>query len=276
MSLLSLIKTHNFNISNILLHVILIASFITIMFFTYGVNVEKNVFREQIDIFIKENVNGIKYLFPDLAEKLKNIVKDLKFQNLDEKDKIVADSNKKILMNVITILIICVIIIVIIIGVIYKFITPDAQKDGYLKKLLINNISALIVVAIVYILFITFYIGTYQSVDNNVIRKNAIDAIINVVNNKTIDIDTLPLSITDILKKISSVKSDNILDIVNTPISQPITKQLFNNQPTLNQPTLNQPTLNQPTLNQPTQPTVNRFLMNKASDIFQQNDPNLL
>ena len=51
-------------ISNILLQVALISSFIILIFFTYGVKLEKNILDRQIK-FVVNKIKPVKDLFPD-------------------------------------------------------------------------------------------------------------------------------------------------------------------------------------------------------------------
>jgi hypothetical protein len=264
MTVKEFIKTYNFNIVNILLHVILIASFITILFFTYGVYIEKKVFEKQIDIFVEENLNSVKYLFPNLADKLKEKVKTLKFQNFDLEDKLVEENNNKIYKSAMYALTISIVVIAILIVLIYKFITPDEEKNGYIKKLLLYNVAAILVVGVTEIAFLTYFVGNYQSIDNNMIRKGAVDTIKNTMGYKISNITDNTMN--DLLK-LSSTTKQQIQQIqqISQQIQQPQGQQQVQQQV--------QQQAQQP---QSIKNILNMSNMPNSVNLFQQNDPNLL
>jgi hypothetical protein len=185
----SLIK-HNFTISNIIVHVIVIAVFIVTLFFTYGIYIEKKVFKKQIDIFVNDNLEEIKILLPDIADGIKNKVNDIEFQDLSKKDKIVADSNDKILKSATKVILGGIGVALVLVILIYIFFTPQENKVGllsnpnsFVRMLLKYNIASVIFIGITEIIFLTVYGSDYQYIDNNKIKKGALVTLENVLSN---------------------------------------------------------------------------------------------
>ena len=54
-----------FQISNIIMHIILISVFLGVFFFTYGTYLEKQIFKSQIEYLIDDSFGSLKVLLPE-------------------------------------------------------------------------------------------------------------------------------------------------------------------------------------------------------------------
>ena len=167
---------------NILIHVGIMALFLTIFFFTIAQYFEKKIIEDQIDFVIDDFVgNSLK----PVPETTKNEIKkkiDSAFdkQDLSKADESVRKENKKIstkawifvgaLLGIIS-------VIVLIFGYIYRW-------DRYYLKFLFNSaLISLIFVAITETLFMFLIAQNYLSADPNKIKLNILETSVSGLNN---------------------------------------------------------------------------------------------
>ena len=207
------IDKHNFSIANIIVHVIVIAIFIVTLFFTYGVYIEKKVFKKQIDIFVNDNLEEIKIFAPDFAENIKSKVKNLQFKDLSKEDKIVEEANSKMIKQAIRFMLGGVGIAVILVVLIYIFSVPSENKtnfmsnsNNFIRKLIKYNILSLVFIGITEIIFLTVYGSNYEYIDNNKIKKSALSTLNKLFSN-------IPIPDVSILDFIN--KGNEVIKITN-------------------------------------------------------------
>ena len=215
------IDKHNFSIANIIVHVIVIAIFIVTLFFTYGVYIEKKVFKKQIDIFVNDNLEEIKIFAPDFAENIKSKVKNLQFKDLSKEDKIVEEANSKMIKQAIRFMLGGVGIAVILVVLIYIFSVPSENKtnfmsnsNNFIRKLIKYNILSLVFIGITEIIFLTVYGSNYEYIDNNKIKKSALSTLNKLFSNIPIP----DVSIVDFINKGNEVIKINNEVATNVPV----------------------------------------------------------
>jgi hypothetical protein len=160
-------------IANIILHVVLVASFIGVFYFTYASKVEENVVKRQVAYM----VNNIGYELQDLPEHTKNKMKKSLENvnlNLEKADDIVQQNNKKLLIfaaEVLGGLLVAGFLIVFFMSRIYKFSFYELLKE---------NLIILVFVAITEFSFLTFLAQKFMSVDTQEIKQK----LVNIVQGK--------------------------------------------------------------------------------------------
>ena len=160
-------------ITNILLHVGLMAVFLTIFFFTFAQNIEKQIVEEQINFVITDIVGNV---FQPLNKEQKKCIKceiNKEFKTLDfnKEDSEVKKSNKQVFdkaLIFVGILFVIVLIFVIIMGFVNKW------DHHYIKYLITASVSSLIFVAITETLFLLLIAKNYLSADPNKIQLKII------------------------------------------------------------------------------------------------------
>jgi hypothetical protein len=77
-----------FEVSNIVMHIILISVFIIVFFFTYGVYLEKQVLKRQLEYMIDDSLDNLILVFPDATKNIK--------ATIDNSQTILAQTNSNI------------------------------------------------------------------------------------------------------------------------------------------------------------------------------------
>jgi tetrahydromethanopterin S-methyltransferase subunit G len=163
-------------IGNILIHVGLMALFLTIFFFTIAQYFEKKIIEDQIDFVIDDFVgNSLNPLSNekknDLKKKIDNAFDNEDFTNADES---VKKQNQKISNRAwifVGVLLGIIIFLVTILGFIYKW------ESYYLKFLFNSSLISLIFVAITETLFMFLIAQNYLSADPNKIKLKIVDTL---------------------------------------------------------------------------------------------------
>ena len=91
-------------ISNIILSVSLIATFIGVFFFTYGSWVEKQVIEKQMDYIIRDLVGDIKIISPSAAQMARSVTNNLQPPNMQKQDMEAKEHNEKLLKKALIVL----------------------------------------------------------------------------------------------------------------------------------------------------------------------------
>jgi hypothetical protein len=178
---------------NVLLQVSIIFSFLTIFFFSYVTNVEKNEFEDQIN-FIVDNIykryqDSINSTYNKTSEEQKKYIKMLIYGIIDieqeqiKKESIIENNeikikNDKIYKDAIY----CVIIFFIITIIILSLLT-------YIYKLPIKNYiqEAFIVLLFIFViefLFLNLIVKKYITANPNIIKNKIADSIIKYIETK--------------------------------------------------------------------------------------------
>jgi hypothetical protein len=156
---------------NIILHVIFIAVFINIFFFTYGSHIEEEAVKSQLKYIVDGTVDDMKILYPEFVQFVRPSVMALESPDLQESDKFVEDNNESLKQKAIIST-----LVLFLVGIFTSVILMYHYKLNY-GKLLLSNFISLSFVGILYFLFSTFVIAKYQSVDNNFIKKTILKSL---------------------------------------------------------------------------------------------------
>ena len=160
-------------IAYIILSFILLATFISIFFFTYVASVEGQMVKNQIDDTIKSFLSGTKVLLPsNVRENLKAILDaNLKAPDMSTQDQDTANSNKKLINQALLIFGVLLGVGVAVIGIIwyfYRFSVFNVLKYSFL---------ILAIIALTEFLFVTFVIKNYRLIDRNYLNYLIIDTL---------------------------------------------------------------------------------------------------
>jgi len=157
--------------ASIILHIIIIVTFIMIFFFTYGSYLEGQVIKSQMEYIVDDLVGDIKIIAPDLASSLKQRIKSIKKPNLEEEDRIVEENNRKLRNKALLVIGSTLIIGLALIYSLSKYYAFN------LKDIIIVNTVSLIAVAITYFLFTTFFIASFRSADPNFVKRKLLESL---------------------------------------------------------------------------------------------------
>ena len=165
-------------VTNIILHIILISTFISIFFFLYaGKQIEPKVITSQVDRVIEELTEDMKIILSDSQkQQLKTIFSNMTPPDMTEEDKKAAESNKQLLKNAAIFLGVTLVVGFIIIAILvfkYKIDFKD------LKEILIENMVILLCVAATEFAFLSFIAKSYRSLDPNTIKAGLINTLDN-------------------------------------------------------------------------------------------------
>ena len=167
-----------------ILHILLITIFIVIIYFTYGLYLEKIIFEKQV-----------KYIFNKLNKITKAIDPNFKFSNIKYINTLKIEDEPKVIEKIdkhnnelkkkagfaLSIMIIASLIIIILIGKKYDIIDENGKKIDmltYIKTLLKMNIIVLLFISMTYISFITFVGYNYIYINDSYIVKKILDNIL--------------------------------------------------------------------------------------------------
>ena len=161
---------------NILIHVGVMALFLTIFFFTIAQYFEKKIIEDQIDFVIDDFIgNSLKPVPTNTKNEIKHEINSaFRKQDLSKVDESVKKENKKISKKAwifVGTLLSIISVIVLIFGFIYKW------ERYYLKFLFNSALISLIFVAITETLFMSLIAKNYLSADPNQIKMKIIDTI---------------------------------------------------------------------------------------------------
>lgn len=158
-------------LANIILHVVLIATFVTIFFFTWGAKLEKQVMESQMDYICRDFASNIRILSPNAADAIKLQLSKLPIPNLEEEDKAAAAANKKLMQHTTIIVVTAFILgLVAVIGLGFAFKLPA-------KQIILANLVSLVAVALTYFVFSTYFVTAYKSADPNFVKLQVIKAL---------------------------------------------------------------------------------------------------
>lgn len=148
-------------IVNIILHVILIATFIAIFFFTYASKVEQVIVQEQVDYIVRDLTSDLIILPKSYRDQLRAAVDRITVPDMSAEDNEVIEYNRELLKKVIKIVIGFVIIGLVVVGfLVYKY-------NLSVKDLFIKNLVVLLFIAATEYIFLTYLASHYQSGDPN-------------------------------------------------------------------------------------------------------------
>jgi hypothetical protein len=156
-------------IANVLLHVILMAVVISLVFFTYGAQIEKKVVTSQVDNLVTDITADLKAVLTDEQKQLfQRAFSTLTPPDMSKEDEEAAANNraliKRALIVVGTVFAVGV-ALVILLAVIFKFSFWD---------LLAENVIVLLAAAATEFLFLSFFAKNFVSLDPNMVKAEVI------------------------------------------------------------------------------------------------------
>ena len=158
----------------VLIQVTLIFIFITIFFFTYAKNKEKDVVINNINLLLDSMIpNDLVAILPTNYKKI--IIDNLNsIKSNRSDDNIVKENNKKVFRNAITILLIVLFLISILLFI-YK-------KNVPLSSIFIQSFIIVFFVGLTEYIFLTFFASKFISVDPQLIKYTFINEIQKFIN----------------------------------------------------------------------------------------------
>lgn len=164
---------------NILLHVALMATFLTIFFFTVASKIEAQIVKEQVDFVMDDIIGDAFQYIPSEQERtllIDNLTTELPNKDdLKSVDEAVQKNNEKTFKTAFNFLMIVVgttLVLLIGMAIIFKWDFQD------IKFLLISGIIGLVFVAITEMTFLIVIAKNYISASPNLIRSQAIKTIV--------------------------------------------------------------------------------------------------
>ena len=156
------------SIINIIINVGLIATFISIFFFTYASKVEEDIVKNQAKIMVNDMMQIVN---PSLNESTKKMIMEYTLADMSKEDKIVLENNNKLINSGYSTL-----IIVFLVTQVVGLILAIYFKHDYFNIILINVII-LVFVAITEYTFLNMIGASYISVDTNFIKWKILTSI---------------------------------------------------------------------------------------------------
>jgi hypothetical protein len=149
----------------VMTNVLFISLFIGIFFFTYAAYIEAEVVKSQMEFLATEISNSIKFLGPDITNKINDTIHNLPPINLDSADSAVATMNnstkiKALIANI-------VFLILVIIGVYFLSKYDDTVP---IYEILTKNLIILIFIGFTEYAFLTFFGSKYISLNPNYVN----------------------------------------------------------------------------------------------------------
>jgi len=146
---------------NVILHVVILATFINVFFFTYGSYLEEQIIEQQLGNITHNIARNVRILNPDILTGLAPYVNGITPPDMSAEDAAVKARNGALKVNaVIAMTTFAIVAFIVCGGIMYKY-------DVDYKKILLNNGLSLLFVGLTYFLFSSFVIANYISVDEN-------------------------------------------------------------------------------------------------------------
>jgi hypothetical protein len=149
------------SIINIIINVGLIATFISIFFFTYASKVEEEIVKNQAKIMVNDIMQVVN---PSLNDTAKKMIMEYTLADMSEEDKAVLESNEKLINSGYSIL-----IIVFLVTQVVGLILAIYFNYDYFNIILVNVII-LVFVGLTEYIFLNMIGASYVSVDTNYIK----------------------------------------------------------------------------------------------------------
>ncbi len=183
-----------------------VVSFLTIFFFTFGKDIERQVVMQNIDYLIDEILDGYK---DTIGDKQKRIIYDklneMKIKDMSKEDELVITNNKKLFNKSLYIL-----IGILVSSLLITSIISYVKNFKYLE-ILMQNIILLSFVALCEYIFLVFFGSKFISANVNFIKGKIASYLYisdpindNITNNKIINL---------LIK--TTLENKNIIDYIN-------------------------------------------------------------
>ena len=175
-------------LSNILLHVILLSSFVAVFFFVYGSKIEQQVVQSQTNAVVDNLMQDVRNVTtPAQMQILSSVLgPNLEAPDMQQADLEAAAKNKQLVQQTIKVLgILCGVslALILLLWSYGKWVNKSMYFSGW--KLLKENMVTLLFVAITEFFFVTFFAANYKSADPNHIKKQVVDTLIQYAQTST-------------------------------------------------------------------------------------------
>jgi hypothetical protein len=159
-------------ISNIVMSVAFIATFIGIFFFTYVKNIEQKIVKEQTANIVKDIVGDYTVLLPENSLALISMgVSNMETPDMSVADREAKENNKKLLILAGKVILAGNLIAI---GIIYYLYKKQAFN---IKDMIKHNLIILAFVGIIEFVFITYIARYYISADPNYIKYYVVKSV---------------------------------------------------------------------------------------------------
>ncbi len=159
-------------IVNLLLFSGFAGSFLTIFFFTYVKDVEKEIVLNNVKYITNNLIDNYTILLEqDQKTYIANLLNNININDLTNEDKIVIDKNKNLFNKTIKILIIGLICVLVL-----TFIICSKYNIKY-TDVLIKNLILLVFIGIVEFIFLKYFIRNYLSANINFVKSELVKTI---------------------------------------------------------------------------------------------------
>ena len=166
-----------YTIANVIMHVVLMATLVSIFFFFYGSLIEEKVITSQVDNLISDITIDLKAVLSDSDKNaIMEAFKNLQPPDMSVEDKNASDQNKKLMIKAAKIVGITLIIGLVVSGILafmFNFSYIDMIKE---------NIVILIVACAVEFFFLSFFAKNYRSLDPNMVKLTVIKTLQSYAN----------------------------------------------------------------------------------------------
>jgi len=156
------------DIGNIILHVILIATLITIFFFTYATTVEEEIVKDQVDFIIEDLTDSTKLFPPEMTGVLKTSIDAMELPDMKSVDSEVEEKNKKLMNNVL------ILIGSILISGLSLVYFMSQKYDFSFLELIKHNAIVLVFVGLTGFFFLRYLAKNFRSGDPNHVKKTVL------------------------------------------------------------------------------------------------------
>jgi hypothetical protein len=161
------------NIPRLIVNVLLATSFftffITIFFFTYAKNIEKDITVKNLNYLVSNMTDNLVLLPPELKDELSNLISNMNLSVDKQQDINVEKGNSEIFYKAIKLYgTVCIINVVIAI-IISRIYNIDLIES------LFSNLNLLLVVIVTEYFFLTYIATDYISVDPNKVKRKFLD-----------------------------------------------------------------------------------------------------
>jgi hypothetical protein len=160
--------------ADILLNVAVISTVLTILFFTIGNKIEKNILEKQVENIVRDVKESPfyqynkRYFYNDLKEQLDNYKPD------DIKDKEINENNKTIFNNTIKLVVIANVLIILILLLLW-YISKKMKQDINISYYIFKNIILAICITLTELFFLFYISARYIYVDSNFVYKHILN-----------------------------------------------------------------------------------------------------
>jgi hypothetical protein len=164
------------SICEILLQIILITGFISVFFFTYGKQIEKEVVENQTKLLASTFTKDIVVLPRETQEQLKVIAQKLKAPDFSAQDQKAAESNKKLETRTFHVIFLLALTGIILIGLLWGISNKNSgfRETFALRDITRDSFIILTCIAIVEFSIATFVLRNYRAASSNYVMKEVV------------------------------------------------------------------------------------------------------